>query len=302
MRLPSPLKRLLAPACVVALAVSGGCKDQRGEPPGPDPGIMTGGLTFFTSFVTLSVHNYHLQVVQEVLDIVLNGTPTPIFTPSCVEGGIRIIRPTSPGDPTRYTIEHPTPPDDLPFVIFPNPFADFCSGFFRYSVTKDMIVSVDPASLPDSLRFTIELPDDGSPNPGVVYQLPADFDGIILSVNGTVHGELVDIEYAPGTGEITRGFVHLTGTLRFEDRTGPLLLVQELDLRYLWEPPLPFAPFPEGSYEIAGFTFTSFTGPITGNPVAIEWDGFSQGTYIGTEGQLCTIDLLNFTSDCFDDF
>lgn len=299
MRLPSPLKRLLVPACVAALTVSGGCKDQRGDPPGPDPGIMDDETLYFSGFVTLSIHNYHLQVVQQVLDIVLNGTPTPIFTPSCREGGMRIIRPTSPGDPTRFTVEHPTPPDDLPFVIFPTPFTDFCSGLDRYSVTKDMIVMIDPESFPDSLRFTIELPDDGSLNPGVVYQLS---DGIILATSGTVYGELVDIEYAPGTGEITRGFVHLTGTLRFEDRTVPLLFVQELDLYYLWEPPLPFEPFPRGSYEIAGLVFTNFTGPITGNPVTIEWDGFSQGTYIGTEG-LCTIDFLNTNnSNCVDFF
>jgi hypothetical protein len=304
MPLSSPIRRLLVTACVLPLVVSGGCKDQRGDAPGPSPGIMSGGLTYFTSLVTLSIHNYHNSVVQEVLGIVLNGTPTPVFTSSCFDQGEpRRILPATPGDPTRFRVAHATPPDQpAPFVIYPNMFSpDICAGFFRYQVTKEMIVEIDPTAFPDSMRFTITLPDDGSPAPGVVYQLPAEFDGTILATSGTIYGELVDIEYG-GTGEITRGYVHITGSIRLEDRTGPLFFVQELDLRYLWEPPLPFSAFPEGTYEISGFTHTNFTGAIVGNPIEIQWDGFSQGTYTGSEGQLCTIDLLNFNSDCFDDF
>ena len=297
------IRRSLGPACVVALAVFGGCKDQRGDPEGPDPGIMDGELTFFTGLVTLSIHNYQNLVAQEVIDIVLNGTPTPIFTPGCVGSGTRLIRRTNPADPTTFTVEHPRAENqEQPFIIFPDTFSsDFCDGqargLPRYSVAKDMIVSVDPDALPDSLRFTITLPDDGSSNPGVVYQLP-DLGGVTLAASGTVRGELVDIEYDEGTGEILRGSLHLTGTLRLEDRSGGLFFVQELDLYYPWEPPLPFAPFPMGTYEITGFTHSTFTGPIVGNPIEITWDGFSQGTYTGPEGQLCTIDLLGFTNSC----
>ncbi|MGH2571048.1 MAG: hypothetical protein ACRDGR_07475 [bacterium] len=294
---PSLLRRSLMTAAVVALGAFG-CEDQRGEPTGPDNGVLSGELTFFTGYVTLSIFNYHNIVAQQVLDIIVNDTPTPVFTPSCGTGGIRTIRPI-PGSPMTFTVEHR---QNDPFVLFPFPFSsDICDGFFRFTARKDMIVSFDPASFPDSLRFTITMPDDGSSQPGVVYQLPPEFDGVVLAVSGTVHGELVDIVYGGGGG-IQSGDIRLTGAVRVEDRGQALLLVQELDLRYRWEPPLPFSPFPDGSYEIAGFTTSPFSGPIVGNPIEIQWDGFSKGTYVGSDGQPCTIDYLEFTSDCFSEF
>jgi hypothetical protein len=294
---PSLLRRSLVTASIVALGVFG-CEDQRGDPAGPSTGVLNGGLTFFTGYVTLSIFNYHNIVAQEVLDIIVNGTPTPVFTPSCGPGGIRTIRP-SPGNPMTYIVEHR---QSEPFVLFPFPFSSgICDGFFRFTARKDMIVSFDPAAFPGGLRFTITLPDDGSSQPGVVYQLPPEFDGVTLSVSGTIHGELVDITYGNG-GEIQSGDVRLTGSVRVEDRGQALLFMQELDLRYRWEPPLPFSPFPDGSYEIAGFTQSFFGGPLLGNPIEIQWDGFSKGTYTGSDGQPCTIDYLSFTSDCFEDF
>jgi len=69
------------------------------------------------------------------------------------------------------------------------------------------------------------------------------------------------LRYAPDTNEITRGFIHLTGTVRFEDRGGALLLVQELDLIYLWTPPLPFSRSgrPATSGPSAAPSFTQLT-------------------------------------------
>jgi hypothetical protein len=296
---PSAIRRFLVAASVVALG-AGGCKDQRGDPTGPNPGILNGGTTFFTGYVSLSLYNYHNILVHEVLDIILRDTPTPVFADSSlchVPTGIRTIRQTSPGDPMTFTVEHK---QNDPFVLFPDPVhSGICGGVvrFRYTARKDLIISFDPTSFPDSLRFTITMPDDGSSQPGVVYQLPPEFDGLVLSMSGTVHGELVDIVY--DAGQIRSGVIRLTGTVRIEDRSQPLLLTEELDLRYRWEPPFPFAPFPEGSYEIGGFTLAPFVGSIVGNPIEIRWDGRSKGTYAGPDGETCTMDYLTFSSDCF---
>jgi hypothetical protein len=307
MSLPSPIRRLLVGAFLLPIALSGGCKDQRGEVAGPNYGFLDPDSVFFTAMVSLSLYNYTNLVADEVFEIILaGGTNQPIFTESCTSGGgERIIV----QDDSTFTVTHLSPG----FVIFASPFFfETCGGFLRVTVNREMTITFHTIpdtsdALPDSLRYTITLPDDGTATPGVGYTLPPQFGGTVLATTGRIHCELVDIVH-DGAGRIVSGFLSQTGTMRLENRADFFLLVEELDLLYEWPwpvlrndcsddaPPLEFAPFPHGLYEIAGFT-TGFTGPLTGFPLEVEFDGCSTGEFTAN-GQTCTVDLVNCTSPC----
>jgi hypothetical protein len=176
----------------------------------------------------------------------------------------------------------------------------FCDGL-SLRFTQKMIFTLVETS--PSLIFEVDMPFNqvtGEPE-GVTVILPADAGGITLQVT-TPRLPLEFRLSGPRSADSRHeGFVHVDGTLRFEDRASALLFVEELRLEYAFNDDVTpkFAPWPAGSYEIASNGASGIPGgpPSPGFPVEVFFDGFGGAVFQVRDTQ-CEVNLATGVNPC----
>jgi hypothetical protein len=128
-------------------------------------------------------------------------------------------------------------------------------------------------------------------------QLPSDQGGFILSLStpGSVGDPLGGLHHELDVPRGQAGSVHVTGTLRLEDRSQPLLVVEEEALSFAFDEAVnpKFAEWPAGTYEIAGFGGGGgFGGATPGFPNDVFFDGFG-GAAFQVEGHQCVTNMTD---------
>ncbi len=292
---PRNRPRLLrfAAAAVPAFALAtAGCEDQRGDPAGPDTGVLDGEVLFGSAVVSAQMYRVINRFAEQALDLYESGANLPVLVPGCLGTGRATITDNlGDGDPATFGI------------TFENYVSD-CSGFqltWNTDPAVDGRVVITFLETSPGLVFEVLLPMVGNSPRGVSVQLPSEEGGIILAVTTPVGPLLYELDGTRAAG----GQVYMEGTWRFEDRSAPLVLVEDVRLRYAFDDGLipKFADWPSGSYEIGGFQGGAggfgFGGSSPSFPVDVFFDG-SGGVAFPVGGRTCVANLSTLENPCED--
>ena len=268
-------------AALCALLALGGCKDQRENATGPSAGGLDGDTLFATANVSTHVYRFHNALVDVVLDILQDPTvQPPVLLIDCLGNSSIQVNPGTTANDVRLTFDN----------------ASHCAPPLQLTVNGQMLIDFD--SLSGDISYTLTMPwsigvnGDGDPlliPEGMVYDLLPDDGGFTLEFTGQIEG------VQSGNNVLQ------TGTVRIEDRSGGITLVEELSLEYAFQPTAQFprfADWPAGSYEIAAFA-GSFFGATATNPSDVQFDGFGGATFqVGNT--TCQADLARQQNPCDD--
>lgn len=284
--------RLVA-ALVPALALAtAGCKDQRGDPLGPDTGVLDGDVLFASAVVSAEMYRVFNTFAEQALDLYESGANLPVLVPGCLGTGRAAITDNmNDGDPATFGI------------TFDNYVSD-CSGFqltWNTDPTVDGRIVITFLETSPGLVFEVLLPMVGNSPRGVSVQLPSDEGGFILATTTPVGPLLYQLDGTRAAG----GQVHVDGTLRIEDRAQPLVLIEDIRLRYAFDDGVipKFADWPSGAYEIGAFQGGAggfgFGGSSPSFPVDVFFDG-SGGVAFPVGERTCVGNLATGENPCED--
>lgn len=312
MRIPAGTRRWAASGLVWAALAACGCEDERAPTELAANVFLDGDGLFATAYVTASIERYQHDVVEKARFVVENNLPSLRET-GCQGTGERLFLRNSP-NPNRVEVRHgdavDRPFDEIEMDETPEaPYIAACTEPVRLTISGYMIIEFLSFS---PLHYTVEMPiawhfpDPADPTDqfrgyarGMTYQLPEDFgNGAILDVTtpGSLDmpvtpfydldnaGQLVAYAGAGGILDclLTNGVVTITGTQRVEERVQQILLVEDLDLRYAYDPSTTpaFATWPGGGYSIAALAPAGFLGGVAiSTPVDLTFDGFGKVTF-----------------------
>jgi hypothetical protein len=327
--MPTCRRALGAALLLLGAVLSGGCKEERESMTGLQSQVVNGDDLFFSALISTLVYRFQNEVAEIALKQIEAGQTSTVDIASCVGGGRMIGRPVGPQE-WHFVFDN--------FGIYCGSLvpllvnSDQCEtgGMFirfeqvspglEYTVSMPLVTEIlgEDAQGRQITRVVTN---------GVVYTLPSEISGAILAVttpgrvlrdaNGRLIEEVVnpdsdcELRYArtvddfitcelePGAGLRTGGIVHQTGTLRIEDRTQPLLIVQELQLEYTYDDQelIRFGPWPGGSYEIALFASLGLVGSVSSLPVDVTFDG-AGGASFEHAGLQCDVNLLTGENPC----
>lgn len=274
------------PAALLALLLLTGCEDDRGNPLGPNPGPLDGDGLFGTALVSAGIFRMHDHFAEKTLDILGSGSSLPVIEAACQGNGTATI--TDGGDALPNTFA----------VTFRNYVMECSSGIlltFNTDVAVGASMLIVFLETSPGLAYDIIHPYDPVTNMpvGASVQLPQAAGGFILQMStpfGELHHEL-DVPRGQA------GTMHVSGTLRLEDRAQPLVVVEELALEFAFDEDHDpkFADWPAGSYEIAAFQGGGgfgFGGGTPGFPVDVFFDGFGGAAFEFADHN-CVTDLTD---------
>ena len=288
-------RRIRPRLCLVALALLavsvGGCKDQRGDPAGPDPGLLDGEVLFATGLLSAEVYRQVNFFAQTVLSVYESGANLPAFVPGCLGTGRATITDNSDATATTFA------------VTFENYVSDCGSLALTWNTDPGVDGRIVFTILETSpgLVFEVRMPMVGTAPRSVSVQLPSNQGGFILATTTPLGPLLYELDGTRAAG----GKMNVTGTLRLEDRAQPLLLIEDVKLRFDYNDNLlpKYADWPGGSYEIAGFLGGAggfgFGGASPSFPVDVFFDGFG-GIAFPVAERTCVGNLLTGENPCQD--
>jgi hypothetical protein len=309
MRLRGLRPRWLPLVAVLPALVLGGCDDDRGAPTAPDTGVLDGG----TLFGSATVSSFFLSFLNQVAALVLavHESPIPVTLPQsmvgCSGAGMATISDNGDADPMTYRVALGNPTTGMTYVTG-------CETGVPLSFVGSMVIRFEETD--PGLNYTISMPFNhatGQPM-GVTLQLPQGFGGgIILQVSTPYDEDPADafdeesIRFRlTGSRDVLTGAggtVRVTGTLRLEDRSAPITLVEELSLQYQAALStdtglIVFSTWPGGMYEIVGNGVAGpGAPPIPGYPVEMFFDGLG-GTSFEFEGHSCEGNMVTGDNPC----
>ena len=324
MRLPARTRRWMLPGLAAAVLSVSGCDDDNAPTGATQAAFLDGDGIFSTAFVTASILRYQHDVVEKARQMVEAQIPS-IRETGCQGTGERLFL-RDLNNPMKVEVRHgdaiDRPVDEIEIDTSPEvPYIALCSEAVRLTISGYMIIEFTSLS---PLQYTLEMPmawhfpDPSDPTDtfqgiprGMTYQLPEDFgDGAILDVTtpGSLavltdpffdldnNGEIVAFKGAGGTidCQLAGGSVEVVGTLRIEERVQQLLIVEELDLRYAYDPGTTpaFADWPAGGYAIAALSSAGFFGVSVTTPIDVTFDGFG-GVSFPLGDRTCDGNLLD---------
>lgn len=292
MRRPRTLARWLLVAFALPAFALSGCKDGRGDPVAPDTGSLDGDSLFGSALISALIFSTQNAVVEQVLAIHDSGAALPQFLDSCAGGGRALISDLADADPNTYAIDFSAGSGEG-FLV------GCFGGGVRLSFQRNMFLRFLETS--PGLVYEIAMPFDlttGEPQ-GVTVQLPGEFGSIILSVTAPYGPVLYELD---GT-RATDGTLLMTGTVRLEDRSGGLTLIEELQLTWGYDEAVSptHSAWPGGSYEIAanGQSGVPGTPGAPGFPVDVTFDG-NGGCTFDHDGRHCVVNLATGENPCDD--
>lgn len=312
MRLRGSRPRWLPLAAVLPALVLGGCDDDRGAPTAPDTGVLDGG----TIFGSATVSALFLSFMNELSAVLLavHEAPIPVTLPQTIAGcsgaGTAVISDNADGDDTTYRVAFGNATLGTSFVYG-------CETGIPLSFVGAVVVRFEETD--PGLNYTLSMPFNHATgqSQGVTMQLPQGFGGgIILQVSTPYDENPADAfdEEAirvrlNGSRDLLAaggGTMLVTGTLRLEDRTLPITLVEELSLQYqaaLSTDPatagfVVFSEWPGGMYEVAANGISAQGAPpIPGYPVQVFFNGLG-GTSFEFEGNSCEANMVTQENPC----
>jgi hypothetical protein len=279
---------LLVALAVVALSAVG-CKDQLGDPAGPDPGLLDGGVLFASGLVSAEIY----RAINRVAEVALADYEGSRFLPdslnSCLGSGVAKITDNRDSDPATFA------------VTFENYVTD-CGALaltWNTDITVDSRIIITILESSPGLVFEVSMPILGTAPRSASIQLPSDQGGFILAATTPLGPLIYELDGTRAAG----GTVNVTGTVRLEDRAQPLLLVEDVRLQFEYADNLipKFADWPGGSYEIAGFQGGAagfgFGGASPSFPVDVFFDGLG-GIAFPVADRSCVGNLLTGENPC----
>lgn len=286
---PSPRHRLgTLLASLLMLVPLAACKDDRGDPVGPDRGPLTPETLYGSALVSVEIFRMINHFAERTLEIYENAIPLPVFENSCLGEG-------------RATITNNNDTIATTFGVTFSAYVIDCAAF-PLTISTDSTVAarmtIHFRETSPGLVYEVSLPLVGSDPRGINVQLPTDAGGFILETT-TEHGPL---RYEL-SGTRDDGTIHVSGYLRLEDRSQGLLLVEDLALEYGYADTLfpKYDWFPGGSYEIAGigggFGGFGFGGAVPGFPTDVFFDGLG-GAAFPAEDRTCIVNLATGENPC----
>lgn len=287
---PRAARSALVALTALALPLAG-CKDQRGDPAGPDPGILDGDVLFASAVVSAQAYRVFNHFAESALDLYESGANLPVFEPACLGTGRAAITDNGDADPATFGIT----------------FDNYVSDCALFTLTWNTDSSVDGRIVirfletSPGLVFEVLMPMVGSSPRGASLQLPSDEGGFILAVT-TPNGPLL---YELDGTRAAGGQMHVDGTLRLEDRAQPLVLIEDARLQYTFDDGVipKLADWPSGSYEIAAFQGGAggfgFGGATPSFPVDVFFDG-TGGVAFPFTGRTCVGNMPTLENPCED--
>lgn len=261
------------------------CKDAREASTGPEITGLDGDAVFVISQVTTAIYRHQNEMAARVLELIESGNTLPVSQPGCRGTGNVDIR-LQGGDPNERRL------------IFTNYWIECGAEQLELLVNGEMLIEFFETS--PGLRYTVTLPyvvdSDFVLVPfGTTYTLPANAGGFNLDVTGQLECELDAAARRHGGG------VHEAGTVRFEDRSGLVTVVHEVDIEFEFDEELqpPFSNWPAGSIELASFTVNPFSGGLPSIPLQVTYDGFG-GISFRLSGRDCDANLATGENPCED--
>lgn len=312
MRLRGIRPRWLPLVAVLPALVLGGCDDDRGAPTAPDTGVLNGG----TIFGSATVSSFFLSFMNELSAILLaiHESPVPVPLPQTIAGcsgaGVATVSDNADGDDTTYRVAFGNPSAGVSFVYG-------CETGIPLSFVGSVVVRFEETN--PGLNYTLSMPFNHATgqSQGVTMQLPQGFGGGIILQVSTPYDEnpadafdeesiRVRLNGSRSVLAAGGGTMLVTGTLRLEDRSLPITLVQELSLQYQaalsTNPATPgfivFSDWPGGMYEVAGNgVSTQGAPPIPGFPVEVFFNGLGGASY-EFEGHSCEGNMVTQENPC----
>ena len=280
---------------LIALAVfglpSGGCVDQRGDPAGPDTGLLDGQVLFASGLVSAQIYREINHFAVTAVDLYESGTVLPVFVAGCQGTGRATIMDNNDDDPATFGIT---------FENYVSNCGVLALNWNTDSSVDGRIIITILESSP-GLVFEVRMPLTGTTPRGVSVQLPSDQGGFALATTTPLGPLLYELDGTRAAG----GTLHVDGTVRLEDRAQPLLLVEDVRLEFQYADNLipKIADWPSGSYEIAGFLGGAagfgFGGASPSFPVDVFFDGFG-GIAFPVNDRTCVGNLLTGENPCED--
>ncbi len=285
-----PLPRRTVAFAAVAILLLGGCDDELGEVTGPSPGPLNGDILFGSALVSSEVLRAFNAIAEVALNALESGSTLPITIGGCQGTGTAHNTDNNDSDLTTFG------------VLFRN-FTIECDDFLLTLNSDDTVGAKMVLTFLETtpgLTFLLELPFVDFEPRGVTVQLPSEEGGIILAATTPVGPILYDLDGDRTTG----GTVNVQGTLRYEDRIAPILIVKVLDIEYEFDDGLEpkFSDWFAGSYEIAAFGGGGgfgFGAATAGSPIDVFFDGFGGAAFpVGTHN--CVTNLATGDNPCED--
>jgi hypothetical protein len=300
--------RWLPLAAVLPALVLGGCDDDRGAPTAPDTGVLDGGTIFGSATISSLFLSFLNELSAKLLAV--HESPVPVPLPpiaGCSGTGVATVTDNDDGDDTTYRVTFGN-------AITGTAFVSGCDTGIPLSFVGSVVIRFEETD--PGLNYTISMPFNhatGQPQ-GVTMQLPQGFGGgLILQVSTPYDENPADAFDEPsirvrlnGSRDLLAGAggtMLVTGTLRLEDRSLPITLVEELSLQYQAALSdtlglVAFSPWPGGRYEVAGNGISGpGAPPIPGYPVEVLFDGLG-GTSFEFEGHSCEANMVTQENPC----
>lgn len=275
----------------VAVFGLGGCDDERGDPAAPSQAPLNGDVLFGSAVLTSEVLRSFNAFAEQALNVIDGAGSLPITIGACQGSGVATITDNNDSNPAtisvafqNYVIEC----DDFTLTLNTDPLVD----------GKVLLTFLETSP---GLRFTLAMPFVNGDPRGVSVQLPSEEGGIILEMT-TPDGVLSYELEGARVGLRHEGAVHIEGTIRYEDRAEPLVIVKVLDLEYEFDDGLipKFADWPAGSYEVAGFGGGGIGGSGTASfPVDVFFDGLG-GAAFNVGNRSCVANMETGDNPCED--
>jgi hypothetical protein len=310
-------------AGALSLLFAPGCEDDRAPLESTQQSFLDGDTIFGVGYVTSAVFRYQHEVVEKARQMVEAGLPS-IRETGCQGTGERLFL-RDLNNPNRVEVRHgdavDRPVNEIEIDTTPEPpYIAACLEPVRLTISGYMIiefVSMSPLQYVVEMPMAWHYPDPAVPGDafrgiprGMTYQLPEDFDGVILDATtpGSLtvltepffdldnSGQIVAYKGAGGTMDCAEinGSVEVTGTVRFEERVQQLLRVEVLDLRFAYDDTTSptFAAWPAGTYSLASLSAVTFLGVSVTTPIDVSFDGFG-GISFPFENRTCNGNLLD---------
>ncbi|MBZ0267019.1 hypothetical protein K8I85_02585 [bacterium] len=312
MRLRGFRPRWLPLLAALPALVLGGCDDDRGAPTEPDTGVLDGDVIFGSATISALFFSFLNEIGAVALAVHESPIPValPLSMPGCSGTGQATLSDNGDSDPTTYRMA-------LGNATIGTPYVTGCETGISLSFVGSLVIRFEETD--PGLNYTISMPfhhATGQPQ-GVTMQLPQGFGGGLILQMTTPYDENPADAFDEtairfrlnGTRDVLSaggGTVRVTGTLRLEDRTLPITLVEELSLQYQaalstdpgTEGLLLFSEWPGGMYEVAGNGVAGpGAAPIPGYPVEVYFDGLG-GTAFEFEGHSCEANMVTGENPC----
>jgi hypothetical protein len=227
-------------------------------------------LIFGSTVISAGIFRFQNTVIDTLVRVQAGGQTLPYVVPAAQGTGSMTIFSDPGSGGYRVELASYNDPDVDPNLAL---------------ITGEMIVVLHEIS--PGLRFTINPGEDDVTIPfghSVNYQLPADIgDAARLDVFGSVTGD------ADAPSLRHEGYAHETGTLRIQETTQGILIIEHLALEFEYDPELTpsfVGRWPLGSYEVGIFS------QGTSLPIDVTFDG-NGGASFPYRGGVCNVNLAD---------